>query len=348
MGISRLWIAFVATLCSTVATAAPSATQDYLQLKARIERQVAARKFTAITRQAEQAQAAHARWADGSWVQRFIYLEFREALSRQIRDDKGWSQVESQLAGLARGRPQGWLLYAEALNAHAWQVRGDKLAAEVDPDAWPTFNRLTATQEQALDDHKKALAGNPAWYAMRLRVAMESGASPAAQTQIFSEGVGRYPAYPDIYYARWQSASPMWQGSVATQRAVLDDLSRSPAGVGPDGLFVRLIWHTENSAYSLMHDKRVDEEVLRRAARAMATAYPDQYNLQKLFRTACERSDKVLTTELLGRLQNPVQPQAWNGDPPMFEMCRDWTLGKLKVFLIREHSGDQVKEILVE
>ena len=344
---ARLWATLVACLCSSTAMAASSATQDYLRLKAKIVRQMAARDFAATATEAEKAVASHARWADGSWIQSFVYQEFGAALSQERRDDKSWSQIEHQLAALSERRPQAWLLYVEALNAHAWQARGDRVWAAMDAGARETFNHMVTTERQTPDANKRILAGIPDWYSMRMRAATEGGESPSTVAQLFVEGSSRYPSYPTIYCAMLRDASPMWHGSAIAQRAVLNGLSHAPGSADADGLFVRLIWNSESTASSLLHDKELDEQALRRSAKAMAGAYPDQFNIQKLFRTACERSDKLLASELLGQVQQPLVVSAWAGNPSIFESCRDWARGKVEAFVIREHVGDEIEEFLV-
>jgi hypothetical protein len=80
----------------------------------------------------------------------------------------------------------------------------------------------------------------------------------------------------------------------------------------------------------------------------LATTYPDQWNVQRLFFMACERSDKLYAVKLLAAVKEPPLPTLWGDNLPLHQSCKEWAEGRVPAFIMRDHDGDQVKEYLIQ
>lgn len=343
-----LFVLSCLALAPLLALADSESMREKSQQRAEIHALVSASDFAGIEKRAAQELASRSRFSDGLWRVSFVYGDFEQALRAQIHDDKAWDAAARRLRSLASQRPQTWLLYEQLLTARAWQARGPGFAREVPPEAWEVFRRYMTQARDVLDSHKAELAGNPAWYSLRLTVANELGEDAKRATDILDEGVQRHPAYHAIYFAGLRYLSPIWHGS---RQQMLDLLGRTTFRQGPaaqEGMYARMLWYSDSSGYGLIHAPQIDAEAMRAASDTLASSYPDQWNTQKLFFMACERADKALALRMLDKVREPALPALWERNLPLFDTCRDWATGKEPMFVMRVHDGDEVKDILIK
>ncbi len=328
--------------------AASPAEQEKAQMQREVAALIAANDFAGVESKAEQDLASASRFSDGLWRASLLYSLFNQQLSMQANDDKHWEAIAASLRSLATRRPKAWLLYVEMLHARAWQVRGSGYASSVKADAWPVFHRYLGEAREVLDSHKKELSALPSWYSLRLTFATETGEGEQTARTIFEEGVKRHPAYHALFFARMRNVSPNWGGGLQQMRQLLEQVAHMPGAVAKEGMYARLVWISDDLGYNLARDASINQQALRESVDTLAERYPDQWNMQKFFFMACERSDKPLAGRMLSKVREPLIQYHWAGNELGYPLCRDWVQGKVASFLFRDHYNGQLREFVVQ
>jgi hypothetical protein len=332
------------------ALAQSNGQRERAELQQRVAALVAAGDYAGLEQELSQSAAKGSRLSDGTWRLYWLTWQFGEALKQQHRAEKEWDAAAKRIQAVAKNRPQAWLLYAGFLNARGWAVRGPGFAREVAPEAWPVFRRYLSQAREVLDSRKAELASNPEWYAFRLTLATELSEGEDKTRAIYDEGVARHPRYHGIYFNRIRNVSPSWGGSKAQMLAVLKDVA-GQAVSGPaaeEAIYARAIWSSEGSGDALIYDPSIDVEAFGRSLEVLAASYPDQWNLQKVFFMACERSLKAVAVKMLDKVKAPPLPALWGRNAPLFETCTDWATGKEPVFLMRIHDGEKPRDWVIK
>jgi hypothetical protein len=313
-----------------------------------IRKLVASGNYAAISKRADYELAQKTRFADGRWRLSLLYAAYSAALDEQMRDAKGWDRALGRLEHLTKNSPMAWLLYEQTLSARAWAIRGPGFAREVSPEAMSAFRNYLSRAREVLDEHKNQLSSNPSWFSMRITLATELGESEDIAKKFFTEGAHKHPGYHAIYFDRLRHVSPIWGGSKAKMLDLLSEVARMDGQTAQEGLYVRLVWYAQDSGFLLIHEKEINSDAMHNGFDRIAESYPDQWNVQKLFTMACERSDKPYAIRLLTAVKEPPLETLLGRDLRLYQQCKDWAQGRTSGFLIREHVDDQVKEYLVQ
>lgn len=332
---------------SALTYAKSNAELEKEQLRTEISELVSKKDYRAILLRAEAESATRARFSDGMWRVSLLYADFWDELQSQLRGDRAWDEAETLTSSLTKGNANAWLLHEQVLSARAWSIRGPGYASEVSAEAFGGFRRVLRRARQVLDDRKSTLASNAAWYSMRLTLAIELGEGEAAGRALFEEGVGRHPTYHAIYFSRMRQLSPNWGGSKLRMLDFLDAVAAMRGQTLSEGMYARLVWFADGTGFPLIHEPRLNGKAMTEHSDQLLTLFPDQWNAQKLFFMACERSDKEHTIRTMSVVRDPPLPAIWGRNIPLYQMCKDWASGRVPAFLMRDRDGDKVKEYLI-
>lgn len=349
MSMRRIFVFLLGVcLAAPSAFAASVAQSEINRLYSDIFEMAAKSDFVAIQRKIDKDLASQARFSDGRWKISFAYSGVGAALERLGTNDAAWEALEKKLSAMVAEKPSASLLYVELLINRAWQIRGTTYASKVDSNAWGPFRKYMKQAAEVLDSNKQALAGNPAWYSLRIRVALESGEEKKKLDDIFDEAVKRHPDYHAIYFNKAQSLLPKWGGSESQMLDFLSRVAKLKGKTLEEGMYLRIVWYVEPEGMHLILSPRLDAQAMRIGSENIFSRYPDQLNVQQLFFMACERSDKPLTAKMLTKVSDPPLISVWGKSVGLFEMCSDWARGKIPMFIMRAHEGDSLTEHAIQ
>jgi hypothetical protein len=304
--------------------------------------------LAAIEDQAESHLATKVRMAGGLWRPSILYRDFRVSVGVWAKNDADWDLLNSALIALATRRPMAWMLYAQFLNARSWSIRGGQYANETDQQALADFAGYINREQRLLDEHKAELSINPAWYSIRLTVAIEGSDREDISARIFNEGSRRHPSYFAIYSARYRNLTPKWsRSSIDDLFNYLDGLARLDETAAVEGIYARILMFAEEREPDLIYHDRVNRSALRNSIHALIGKYPAQSNIRETFMLACKISDKTLAAELLAQIVDPPPPEATEHQRSVYHLCSDWTSGRLPAFVLREHDGDKIVDHII-
>jgi len=287
-----------------------------LALREELRALLSARNYAEILRQLEADSHDGTRLSSGLWRSTGMLDALRDVSAEKAAAGGGWTPLMTELQELARQRPGAWLLFANALYAQAWEIRGAGYARDVGSGAMDRFRGLVRAARDTLDAHKPELAGLPDWYALRLDAALEAGEPEALRRRLFVEGMLRHPRFLQLYFSRLRHLVPQWGGSHDEMLDLLDQISRStePA-VAEEGIYARLAWAAEQAGVGLLREPRLDGAAFDRAVDAVVDRYPAQRNLQRLFLMQCQRGNLPAMKRLLPRLKAPMSSELASGGP---------------------------------
>jgi hypothetical protein len=338
----RILAAIVFALLAT--TAARAEVRSFVQRQAFIEaidRRVQAHDFAGIDDLAEALRVGRARFADGRWKLDALYTALRADLQPMAGDDADWERLRKDLIDLARHRNSSrsaWLIYATALEARAWQIRGDGFANTVSPEAWVGFRKYERDERNLLDSHRKRLSANPAWYVLRIDVAINVGEGEPAIDALLREAVAREPFYYASQFAVVRHFWPQWGGSI---EAMADFMDRTVhEAMPPEGasMYARLTWDYSGDGFQeeLMNSPRFNWEMMKHSIDDVLAAYPDDWNAQEFLLLACERSDKPEASRLLRYIKEAPSPALLGKNLSLYETCLEWARGSVPAFFMHD------------
>ena len=153
------------------------------------------------------------RTKSGLWMLSF----YVNGLDQQI---EGWRFQPEDLKTL-----EGWAKYvpsssggawavARYWRAYAWDARGGRGAADVDPAAWTLFReRMEAADKSLLEAESQSRSPCPVVPTLRLLIMLDQGAPKADIRRQFDVLQKTFPEYHGLYAAMSRAYEPRWGGS---------------------------------------------------------------------------------------------------------------------------------------
>jgi len=328
---------------------------ERLALAAEVRGLVEAGNYAEIVHQIDVDGRQGTRISSGVWRSTVKMASFSEVLTAKAKAEGDWAPLLAALRSQARQQPAVWLLYADALNAQAWAVRGGGFAHQVRPEAMARFREIGRASRDTLDRHRALLSAMPEWYVLRLRVALETGETEAVRRRLFVEGMLRFPRYLQLYLTRLRDLLPAWGGSQEEILDLFNQIARSsdPA-IAEEGLYARLAWYAEQVRSGVLREPTLDGAAFDRAVDAVLDRYPTQRNLQRFFVMQCQRGNLPAMQRLLPRLKPPMSAEL-TSDPytglltfQTFETCQFLAAGAFKEARIRYWMREREVEFLLQ
>lgn len=304
-----------------------NATQAAVErMREDVAQRIAAGQLDRLVAEADQELSSRGRIADGRWKLALLIGSMRRGFERAIHSPEDWTAFDSALRAQAAARPDSpnaWLFVAVLADSHAWATRGHGTANDVTPMGFDAFRRYNEQARALLEDHRSP--GNPAWYALRIKV---GGAlhEPAQQLdRLFDEALLHQPDYQQTWFSRVMFLEPQWGG-------IVDDVvrlaARGAADLSPDegrGMMARVLWLVRDSGITeaLTHPG-VDWNTLKASMDDVLRRFPDDWNAQPFLFEACARSDKAQARHLLAYVKEPPIAEVLDDDVDAFRACIEW------------------------
>ena len=238
------------------------------------------------------------------------YLAQLEALTH------AWS-VEHPSSALAQ------LLYARALYARGYKLRGGDVVDKTPAAAMAPFDRYLALAETQLADHAELLRNESTTYVYLALFARWHRPFEDVQSIVRA---GLKTNRNDIggYVELASAALPRWGGDYPLFDAVAREAAARVGGY--DGQAVVAILYDDKVAQfdgAIFGDSQVDWPTLRQGYRDDLARYPNFYMLNRFARMACLAEDKPTTLRLLDQIGPKPSQNAWG---QRFDACRRWAL----------------------
>ena len=310
-----------------------------------VHKRLAARDLQSLDNEAAAFQKSQDRTADGRWKLTLFFRSVSVVMAQLVQDDAKWPSFEKRLLAFAERETRSqhaWLIYAEALNAKAWHVRGRGFSGTTTAEGRAQYRQIMSQARDALDSHKPQLSPNPHWYAQRIQLGSYLGESTENLMALFKEGIAKEPTYYPTYYSALFSLTPRWGGSERKMLAFID----STRGIAPEGtsLYARLfLFLHEESEDGIRDLDGVDWKLMEASMLAILKRYPDDWNSQGFLMMACMKGDMALVRRVVNEVKEPASPERLGRNLELFEMCRDVARGKMEGFIMNDpKTGKQV------
>ena len=335
----------LACILALVAAAshAGNATQEAVErLHDDAAARIAAGRFDSLLADVDQALTSKERIADGRWKLALLIGGMRMGFERAATSPEDWTAFDKTLRAQATAHPDSpnaWLLVAVLADSHAWAVRGKGMADGITTMGFDAFRRYNEQARTVLEAHP--MPGNPAWYALRIKVGGALHESPAQLDALFDEAFQREPAYQQTWYSRLTFLEPQWGGSVdaVVRLAKQGAVDTSPAE--GRGMMARVLFLAYDSGVATaLTDPGVDWDTLKASMEDVLRHYHDDWNAQPFFFEACSRGDKAEAQHLLGFVKEAPIDEVLNGGVDMFRTCVDWVNGKVPGFRLHDENGN--------
>lgn len=242
--------------------------------------------------------------------------------------DEYYQQLDALTRQWARKSPQSvlaQLLYASALNTHAWARRGDGYANTVSPTAWAEFRTYLDSANEQLQKTEALAAKDSGWNRFMLVIGRSLGWDSERLMRIFEAGIAKNPDDDDLYFLMQEALLPKWGGDLKTmdrfiawadkktrEKRGLEMYARLYAGLSYAELDQALFTST-NASWTSM--KIGFEDLLQR--------YPhtDHRNMYAYF--ACMANDRPALQAQLELIGDKFNPIFWGNHPERtFETCK--------------------------
>lgn len=308
---------------------------------------VEAGRFAEIVARAEADIAEGTRLPDGVWRGYEIYMAFEEPLRTRPVDDPIWEHLMPALKERAQRRTGDVFLYVQAIHARAWNIRGGGVSRTVTAQRYEHFREWMGLARDALDRNRAALQDSPMWWAQRITVANELGEGPERLRALFQGGVSRFPDFHPLYWTTVRALTPKWGGSEDALMDLLDTVAAMPEPALKEGLYARILWAAETEDEPLFLDPRFKKAVWAASFGALVQRWPDTWNRQRLFFTACELADKPLAAAHVESLDRPLEEKQLQRNHSLVEDCRVWARGG-DLFLMGLTYRGKKRDVLVK
>jgi hypothetical protein len=239
--------------------------------------------------------ASGKRTPDGGWelqsVAAGIESIFRHPLNESDED------LQKKLAAYQRERPESAfapILSASQLHTLAWRARGNGYSSSVTKEGWKLFRERN---DQAL---KIILAARPRsdrlpiWYFDAIAIGMDANIDDELLTDLFEEGIERFPSYYPIYSAYVKQFAPRWGGTYAAAdafvRAQVSDRPNPEADTLYSYLYQKIDYF-DGSEVDFFEESLVSWPRFRAGYEASLQNYPDKLNKANFVAFACRAGD---------------------------------------------------------
>lgn len=272
-----------------------------------------------------------------AWNGRTAVQSVRSGLSEPFKyDDLNgayFREFELTTARWADERPDSvlaQLIYARALYARAWHIRGGGYWATVPEPAKAEFQRLIAKAERHIADRAPMLMKDITTHIYLLMIGRSASWTPAQLRAIadhapMQTAVDRLAIHEEVA----TSLLPKWGGDWMLFAAYIDDAVRRAPKDEADELYAQL-WSiaASNVQGNLFKLIRVDSSRVRQGFERLAARRSGPYSVNRLAYLACLAEDVEATRSALGRIDGAPMLRAWSGGGAdgrqNYEACAQW------------------------
>ncbi|WP_442782031.1 hypothetical protein [Collimonas fungivorans] len=272
--------------------------------------------------------STQARTSSGIWKLTVFNTAISLAFDSRHKGPAYWALAEKWARNWVEHYPESpaaHIAYAQMLLNHGWSFRGTGYAKDVEAQNWAPFAEYTQQARTYLETHKTIAAKDPSWYELMAVVAKQQSWPEREFSKLINEGLERYPAFYQIYFAAIGYYGPKWGGNAESiEKFAQAALKRTQSSEG-FGMYARIYWVASQTNYDdrLFSDSLVDWPVMKKGIDDVLKKYPDNWNINNFARFACLSGDKKKTAELISRMDTPPLMAAWDQISD-FQQCKDW------------------------
>ena len=249
----------------------------------------------ALSRMADRFRRDRARTVSGVWKLSI----FHSRVLAELGPRKG--QCDDRSAGFFRD----WMskspedaapvvARAAVIEAQAWCIRGGGYAPSVSGAALAGFKAKVGEARALLNERKVQASVDPHYYAVMVRIAIDTATEKAAFRQMLDEATVREPNYHYLYYEAYRYFQPQWFGSTAE----IEELARYAAArtTGDDraGIYARYYWFVLDCDCGDMAQS-IDWPTMKQSMRGVMARTPSAWNAANFARIACTMEDSQET-----------------------------------------------------
>jgi hypothetical protein len=263
------------------------------------------RDFARIDRMYDEFVHDGIRASDG-----FLMLDaFRRALDSlfRIQDEDELRKLFAEWREKSPGSRLLPVAEADMWQGLAWKARGNSGRSGVSPEGRALFQERLRRAAQALEVSADVGKESPIWYWVALIVAGSSGRPDAQFDALYSEAVGKFPAYLPLYYTRVNYLLPQWGGDWDQVDRFADDAVNRTRATEGTALYAWIYADvTTKSGGDIFKISRAQWPVMRASFEDMIKRYPDPWNRNLYATFACLARDKATTARLFTEMPDTV------------------------------------------
>lgn len=252
---------------------------------------VARNDYDSLSKMAEQLRRERSRTGSGVWKLSI----FHSRILAELGPRKG--QCDDHSAGffrdwMSRSPKDAAPIVARAavLEAQAWCIRGGGYAPSVSGPALAGFKAKVSEARDLLAGRKVQASVDPHYYAVMVRIAIDTAAEKATFMQLLDEATAREPNYHYLYYQAYRYFQPQWYGSAAE----IEELARYAAARATNddrpGIYARFYWFVLDCDCGDM-EQSIDWPTMKQSMRDVMARFPSAWNAANFARISCVMED---------------------------------------------------------
>jgi hypothetical protein len=287
--------------------------------------------FEALEASYLRARADTVRKADGE----LPLARFRGGIARVVRrgDEANgayYAQLQAQTHRWTVDHPQSalaHLLYARALYARGWHIRGETYASRVLPQAWADFEKYLGMAADHLAAHSGIVMADSTANVYLLMIGRGLGWSGERLWAVAADGLQKAPDDDALYDELLTAALPKWGGSVQAIDAVVAEAVRRTQSQRGLEMYARLYGAVDGQIDGpLFTSTKADWPRMRQGFRDMLSRRTSMDWTNRFAYFACLAQDKASAVELLDKVGSTPVTRYWGGSNgrQTFEVCTRW------------------------
>lgn len=220
-----------------------------------------------------------------------------------------WRKFNPKSPGAAIAEAKYWVAYA-------WHIRGYEYNSDVDPVAIKVFHQRMSRAEQVLKESRGYAAHNPLWYETYLEISVDDKRDDEFITQLFEEGIRKYPYFQPLYAGMAKRWSP-WSGENADWKKVDELVNQAATLTKPrDGdidyaLLYAQINDRQKIEFDLFQDSLASWPRMRDSFEEWVKRYPSDDNFNQFAAYACRAGDKEAYLGIRPKIQGHIVRGKW-------------------------------------
>ncbi|MFA9262879.1 MAG: hypothetical protein ACEQSB_06055 [Undibacterium sp.] len=268
--------------------------------------------FAKLEEIANHARSTEARFDNGSWK---IIKFYRSLLGNRKDADRNCDAKEKVYQEWIKDFPQSItarVAYADFMTDFAWKAWGSGSSSEVTPEGWKLFSDRLAKADTILAE-SKSLPSCPAWWGVRIQVAMGQNESPEDCKKLFHEAKALYPTNYKIDEQYYIYLLPRWHGTTGEWEAVAEREIERPDGLG-FAAYAKVVMMMTSYYFNIFDEARISWEQTQKGCEQLCATYPDSKDLLNDYcHLAVLASDWPSANRLLDQIGEDVIPKIWGG-----------------------------------
>jgi hypothetical protein len=228
--------------------------------------------------------------------------------------DSSWAPMERKLSDWSAQFPQSSLaavVLARTYLMHGWSFRGGGYARTVPAGAMAKVEYWTQRAYDTLMTKEKVGRKDPYWYMEMINISRIQGWEPDRFFGLVQEATTAFPQNYDLYFITAMRLEPRWGGSPQAIAGLADYAVRQTRKEEGESLYARIYADVGDELDIPLSDPSVDWKRIKAGFEDILKRYPDNWNVNKYARMACDARDQATSKRLLLQMKGNIEPEAW-------------------------------------